>query len=62
VAPHGLLVEPQSAEALAAAIEELYRSPAERAAQGRTGAAWVEQFDAPCVAQLFLRAVTGSRS
>ena len=62
VAPHGLLVEPESAEALAAGIEELYRSPEKRAALGRTGATWVEQFDAPCVAQLFLHAVTGSRS
>jgi len=62
VAPHGLLVDPESVEALAAGIEELYRSPAKRAAQGRTGAAWVEQFDAPRVAQLFLRAVSGCRS
>jgi glycosyltransferase involved in cell wall biosynthesis len=59
VAPHGLLVEPESAEALAEGIEELYRSPEKRADQGRTGAAWVEQFDAPRVAQLFLDAVTG---
>jgi glycosyltransferase involved in cell wall biosynthesis len=58
-APHGLLVDPESAEALAAAIEELYRSPEKRAALARTGAAWVEQFDAPRVAQLFLDAVTG---
>jgi glycosyltransferase involved in cell wall biosynthesis len=59
VIPHGLLVEPESAEALAAGIEELYRSPERRAALARTGAAWVEQFDAPRVAQLFLNAVTG---
>jgi glycosyltransferase involved in cell wall biosynthesis len=62
VAPHGLLVEPESDMALAAGIEELYRSPETRAALGRIGATWVEQFDAPRVAQLFLRAVTGYRS
>lgn len=62
VAPHGLLVEPESVTALAAGIEELYRSPETRAALGRTGATWVEQFDAPRVAQLFIRAVTGHRS
>jgi glycosyltransferase involved in cell wall biosynthesis len=59
VVPHGVLVDPDSAEALAAGIEDLYHSPEKRAALGRTGAAWVEQFDAPRVAQLFLDAVTG---
>ena len=39
VAPHATLVEPDSAEALAAGIEELYRSPASRAAQARAGGA-----------------------
>ena len=59
VAPHGLLVEPDSAEALAAGIEALYRSPEQRTELGRTGADWVVRFDAPRVAQLFLQAVTG---
>jgi glycosyltransferase involved in cell wall biosynthesis len=59
VVPHGLLVEPENAEALAAGIEELYRSPEKRASLARTGSEWVEQFDAPRVAQLFLNAVTG---
>lgn len=59
VAPHGRLVEPESAEALAAAIEELYRSSARRAELGRAGAQWVEQFDAPRVARLFLESVSG---
>jgi glycosyltransferase involved in cell wall biosynthesis len=59
VVPHGLLVEPDSAEALAAAIEELYQSPAKRAELGRAGAQWVEQFDAPRVARLFVEAVRG---
>jgi glycosyltransferase involved in cell wall biosynthesis len=58
-APHGLLVEPESAGALAAGIEELYGSAEKRASLGRAGARWVEQFDAPRVAQLFLDAVTG---
>ncbi|MGA3017103.1 MAG: glycosyltransferase family 4 protein [Bryobacteraceae bacterium] len=59
VAPHGLLVEPGNPEALAAAIEELYRSPAKRVELGRTGTQWVEQFDAPRVAGQFLEAVRG---
>jgi glycosyltransferase involved in cell wall biosynthesis len=59
VAPQGVLVEPESVEALAAGIEELYRSPEKRAALARAGAEWVEQFDAPRVATLFLDAVTG---
>jgi len=59
VAPHGLLVEPESAEMLAAGIEDLYRSSEKRAVLAGKGAAWVEQFDAPRVARLFLDAVTG---
>jgi glycosyltransferase involved in cell wall biosynthesis len=59
VVPHGTLVEPESVEALAAGIEDLYRSPEKRAGLARTGAAWVEQFDAPRVARLFLDAATG---
>jgi glycosyltransferase involved in cell wall biosynthesis len=57
VAPHGLLVEPDSADALAAGIEALYRSPGARDAQAALGPRWVEQFDAPRVARLFLEAV-----
>ena len=59
VVPHGLLVQAESVEAVAAGIEELYRSPEKRAALAARGAAWVEQFDAPRVARLFLDAVTG---
>jgi glycosyltransferase involved in cell wall biosynthesis len=59
VAPHGQLVEPESAEALAAGILDLYLSPDKRAAQARMGAAWVEQFDAARVAPLFVDAITG---
>jgi glycosyltransferase involved in cell wall biosynthesis len=59
VAPYSVLVEPESVPALAAGIEELYRSPEKRAALASTGADWVEQFDAPRVAQLFLDAVAG---
>jgi hypothetical protein len=44
---------------LAAAIEQLYRSPEKRAGLARSGARWVEQFDAARVAQLFVDAVIG---
>ncbi len=57
VVPHGMLVQPEAPEALAAAIEALYQSPAQRAALAGVGQQWVEQFDAPRVAQLFLDAV-----
>lgn len=60
VIPHGRLVDPDSPEALAAGIDELYRSPDTRAALSRDGAQWVEQFDAPRVAELFLQAVSAS--
>jgi glycosyltransferase involved in cell wall biosynthesis len=62
VAPHALLAEPESAEALAGAIESLYRSPDARAAQAAAGARWVEQFDAPKIARRFLEAVAEPRS
>ncbi len=51
VAPQAVLVDPDSAEALAAGIERVRKAaPADPA--------WVEQFDAPRVARLFLEAVT----
>jgi glycosyltransferase involved in cell wall biosynthesis len=59
VVPHATLVAPDNAEALAAGIESLYRSPELRAAQARTGSAWVDQFDAPRVARLFCAAING---
>jgi glycosyltransferase involved in cell wall biosynthesis len=59
VAPHATLVEPESAPALAAGILALYDSPEARAAQAAKGLAWVEQFDAPLVARLFVDAVGG---
>jgi glycosyltransferase involved in cell wall biosynthesis len=62
VVPHGLLVEPDSPEALVAAIETLYRSPEARAAQAVAGVQWVKQFDAPLVAQRFLEAIATSVS
>ena len=58
VTPHALLVEPDNPEALAAGIEALYRSPEACRAQADAGAAWVQQFDAPRVARLFLEAAT----
>ena len=54
VAPHAVLVDPESPEALAAGLESLYRSPASRAAQAAAAVTWVQQFDAPRVARLFL--------
>jgi glycosyltransferase involved in cell wall biosynthesis len=59
VAPHATLVEPESAPSLAAGILALYGSPEARAAQSAKGLAWVEQFDAPLVARLFVEAVLG---
>jgi len=58
VAKHGILVEPDNAEALAAGLARLSGSLETRAAIGRAGAQWVEQFDAPRVARLFLEAAT----
>jgi len=60
VVPHGVLVEPGSPEALAAGIQALHRSPETRASLCRAGAEWVEQFDAPRVARIFLEASTGA--
>ncbi len=60
VAPHAALVEPESAGPLAAGILALYGSPQAQAAQSAKGLAWVEQFDAPRVARLFVDAVRGA--
>ena len=62
VAPHAAFAEPDNPEALAAAIEELWKSPDRRTAMGATGRTRVERFDAPLVAGLFLDAVEGSRA
>jgi glycosyltransferase involved in cell wall biosynthesis len=51
VAPHGVLVEPDNAEALAAGIRQVYHSPP-------APSDWVEQFDAPLIARRFLDAVS----
>ncbi len=59
VAPHATLVEPESAAALAAGILALLGSAEARARQSEKGLAWVEQFDAPRVAGLFVDAVLG---
>jgi glycosyltransferase involved in cell wall biosynthesis len=59
VAPHATLAEPESAEAIAAGILDLHASPDARAAQSLRGLAWVEQFDAPLVARLFVDALGG---
>jgi glycosyltransferase involved in cell wall biosynthesis len=54
VVPHAVLVEPDDAESLAAGIESLYRAPNLRAESAAAATRWVEQFDAPRVAGLFL--------
>ncbi len=62
VAPHSMLVEPENPEAMAAALELLYRSPERRAAQAAAGRRWVERFDASEVARQFLEAAMGART
>jgi glycosyltransferase involved in cell wall biosynthesis len=57
VAPHATLVEPESADSLAAGILALHDSAEARAAQSARGLAWVEQFDAPLIARLFAEGV-----
>jgi glycosyltransferase involved in cell wall biosynthesis len=57
VAPHATLVDPDNPEALAAGLESVYGSAELRYSQARQGLEWVEQFDAPRVARLFLQAV-----
>jgi glycosyltransferase involved in cell wall biosynthesis len=54
VLPQGMLVEPGDAEAIAAALEALYRDPARRSSLAAEGLQRVEEFDAPRVAKLFL--------
>ena len=45
------------AAALVEGIVSVYEEPELAAEQAASGAAWVEQFDAPQVARLFLKAV-----
>jgi glycosyltransferase involved in cell wall biosynthesis len=54
VVPQGLLVEPESATALADALATLYRQPELRASLAAQGHEVVERFDAPRVARAFL--------
>jgi len=62
VVPHGVLVDPDNADALAAGLLELAEAPARRAEQARTGSEWVEQFDADRVARLFLGVAATGKS
>jgi glycosyltransferase involved in cell wall biosynthesis len=55
VVTDGLLVEPESAEALAAAVARLHADPALRRALGAKGSRAVEHYDARRVATLFLK-------
>ncbi len=61
VVREGELVEPESAEALAAALERLRASPDLRAALGESGRRAVAEWDAPRVAARFVEA-TGGRA
>ena len=51
VAPHGVLVEPDNPEALAAGIRQVYHSPP-------APSDWVQQFDSPRIARRFLDAAS----
>jgi len=53
----GLLVEPESAEALAAALDKLRRSPELRSSLGEAGRRAVTEWDAPRVAARFLEEI-----
>jgi glycosyltransferase involved in cell wall biosynthesis len=57
VVKHGILVEPDSDEALAEGIERLYTNADVRATLADEASQWVKQFDAPLVARAFLREV-----
>ncbi len=57
VVEHGLLVEPESADALAAAIDRLYRDPALAGELGRQGALDVERYGAGRVAAEFVQTI-----
>jgi glycosyltransferase involved in cell wall biosynthesis len=50
-------VQPDNEQALADAIESLYREPARRNSLGAAGRQFVSRFDAPVVAELFLREI-----
>jgi glycosyltransferase involved in cell wall biosynthesis len=57
VVKHGILVDPDSGEAFAEAIERLYLNPTLCAALAAEASLWVNQFDGPLVASAFLREV-----
>jgi len=60
VARHGLLVEPDSEDALAQALERLYADSALRTALGTAGQQFVQRFDAPIITEQFLLAMKGA--
>ena len=57
VVKHGILVDPDDKESLAGGIMRLYADPTLRAALAVKGSEWVQQFDAPLVADSFKREV-----
>lgn len=58
VVPHGILVEPENFEALAAAIASLYRDPDRRRSLGSAGLRDVTQFEMNRVAEQFLSEIS----
>ena len=61
VVEQGLLVDPESEEALADGIRLLYRDPDLRSSLAAAGHSIVERYDASKVAAMFLAAVEGTR-
>jgi glycosyltransferase involved in cell wall biosynthesis len=57
VVQHGLLVDPDRDESFAAALERLYREKALRESLAAAALDFVRHFDAPIVAQSFLRTI-----
>ena len=60
VVRHGLLAEPDNEEALADALERLYREPELRERLGYAGQEFVSNFEAPLVARRFLQEMRGA--
>jgi glycosyltransferase involved in cell wall biosynthesis len=57
VVKHGILVEPDNEEALAEGIQQLYADHGLRAALAAKASEFVNQFDAPLIADAFLREI-----
>ncbi len=58
VVKHGILVDPDNEAALADGIEQAYRHPDMRFSLAAAGAEWVRRFNAPAIAEAFVREVS----